>query len=197
MTRIPGAVLNAMEAFTLKGLDWKITMTEIQWREMLITLRASIKMSSESDPFAYDAASPRRMIARMLDEWIDLCETAHAPVEVVQPPMEIYAPQPIRPIPQLFKSEEWCPEADPIVNKAPRMVGIAPGADRQNRTVKAGTTARDLLDSIMGSTTAADVAHLGRNAGTSFYGSFGIIGARLAHSVGLACQNSPWFPAQG
>ncbi|KIJ70338.1 hypothetical protein HYDPIDRAFT_78670 [Hydnomerulius pinastri MD-312] len=199
LTRLPVAILNATEMFILKTLRWNATMSDIQWDEMLAYLRAHIKTGGDFDPFGYDEDSPSGMMARMLDAWISMSQPA-APVTVdaIQSPMEIHAPQPIRPIPQfrLVDADEWCPEDDPIVSLKPRTVGVAPGADRRENELKAGTTAKDLLDSILGSTASADLAYMRRTTGTSFYGSFGAFGLRLANLAGTL-QNPSWFPAQG
>ncbi|KAF9247004.1 hypothetical protein BU15DRAFT_38875, partial [Melanogaster broomeanus] len=203
LTRIPGSILNATETFALKGLRWDTMMTNAQWKDMIVYLRSHIKMGSQFDPFAYDQMSTSGKMARLLDELISLsyADEDHAAVEVVPPVMEILAPQPIRHFShwQVFEPTEWCPEDDPIINRKPRTVGIAPGADHNAGNLTSGTTAKDLLDSILGSSVVPNFTHLRQPAGTSFYGSFGAIGARLAHTVRLAgvCQNGSWFPARG
>ncbi|KAF9221922.1 hypothetical protein BS17DRAFT_709859 [Gyrodon lividus] len=203
LTHIPRAILNETETFALKGLGWNAMMTNTQWKEMIIYLRSYIKMGCQFDPFTYDEASTPGIMARLLDELVSLsyADEEYAPAKVVQPPMEIVAPQPVRHFShwQLFDPAEWCPEGDPIVNRKPRTVGIAPGADHHTMNLKAGTTAKDLLDLILTSNIAPGLTRPQRPAGTSFYGPFGAIGARLAHTVRLAgaCQNASWFPTQG
>ncbi|KIL00024.1 hypothetical protein PAXRUDRAFT_130831 [Paxillus rubicundulus Ve08.2h10] len=203
LTRIPVVILNATESFALKGIKWKAMMTNAQWKETIVCLRSYIKMGSAFDPFAYDEMSTPGIMARLLDELIYLshADEEFATVEVVHPPMEILAPQPVRHFShwQVIDPVDWYPEHDPIVNQKPRTVGTAPGADHLVKNLQSGTTAKDLLDSILAPNSVADLTYLRRPLGTSFYGSLGSIGARLAHTVRSAapCQNGSWFPAQG
>ncbi|KAF8845732.1 hypothetical protein BDN67DRAFT_892111 [Paxillus ammoniavirescens] len=201
LARIPVVVLNATESFALKGIKWNAVMTNSQWKETIVWLRSHIKMGSAFDPFGYDETSTSGIMVHLLDELISLsyADEDHVTVEVVQPPVEILAPQPVKHFShwQVFDPVDWCPEDDPIVNQKPRTVGTAPGADHLVNNRKSGTTAKDLLDSILASSSVADLTYLRRPLGTSFCGSFGAIGARLAHTVRLAaaCQNGSWFPA--
>lgn len=194
LTRIPQVILNATEKCALSCLKWNTIMTRTQWQDTTVYFRSCIKMGSAFDPFAHDEASPSGIMARYLDELIALTHTDE-PRESQQgkPAIEIVAPQPVRHSTcwGVFDAMEWRPQDDPVVNQKPRTIGIAPGADRSLGPFNVGTTAKDLLDSILGSSNAPDYKHLGRPAGTSFCGSFGAIGARLAYTVRMAraCQN--------
>ncbi|KAF8559065.1 hypothetical protein OG21DRAFT_1403745, partial [Imleria badia] len=198
LTRIPLVILNATEKYALSCLNWNVVMTRIQWQDTIIYLRSCIKMGSAFDPFAYDGTSPSGTMARCLDELISLsyADETYASQQGI-PAVEILAPQPTRHFTrwEVFDAAEWCPEGDPVVNQKPRTTGIAPGADQNSSTLKVGTTAKDLLDSILGSSNA----HLAQPAGTSSCGSFGVIGARLAHTIRIAsgCQNAYWVPSHG
>lgn len=189
LTRIPQVILNATEKHALTCLKWNAVMTRIQWQDTIIYLRSCIKMGSAFDPFAYDGNSPSSIMARYLDELVELSyedeRSQHGGFLV-----EIHAPQPIRHFThwEVFDTAEWCPKDDPVINQKPRTIGIAPGADQNSSTPKGGTTAKDLLDSILGSRNVPDLARLTQPAGTSFCGSFGIIGARLAYTIASACQ---------
>ncbi|KAG6331679.1 hypothetical protein ID866_7410 [Astraeus odoratus] len=164
--RMQDADLASTETFVLRALDWKVHMTAQQWKDMLSMLRSSELSSIDFSPFTA-VPSPRRVrIVRTLDTLISLADSmgAHThqaiydediPAHTVpswtsQGTPRIYAPQPIRPITQLFEPLEWCPEADPIVNKKPRVIGIAPGAVHHENIQKPVKTAVDLLDSVVG-----------------------------------------------
>ena len=146
-------------------------MTQAQWQDTITYLRSCIKMGSVFDPFAYDEDSPSGIMARYLDELVNLSY----PEQAVPLVVEILAPQPIRHFThwEVFSTAEWCPEDDPIINQKPRTIGIAPGADQCFSTPRVGTTAKDLLDSILGSSNVPGLTHLTRSAGTLFCGSFG------------------------
>lgn len=159
-------------------------------------------MGSAFDPFAYDETSPSGIMARYLDELISL-SCADNTYTSQQGPLtvEILAPQPIQYFTHwgVFDAAEWCPQDDPVVNRKLKTIGIAPGADQSSSTLKVGMTAKDLLESILGPTNVPDLAHLARPTGTSFCGSFGAIGTRLAHTIKItsACQSASWFPSHG
>jgi hypothetical protein len=194
LTRIPQVILNATEKCALSCLKWNTIMTRTQWQDTTVYFRSCIKMGSAFDPFAHDEASPSGIMARYLDELIALTHTDEPRTcKQSKPAIEIVAPQPVRHSTcwGVFDAMEWRPQDDPVVNQKPRTIGIAPGADRSLGPFNVGTTAKDLLDSILGSSNAPDLKHLGRPAGTSFCGSFGAIGARLAYTVRMAraCQN--------
>ena len=159
-------------------------------------------MGSTFDPFAYDEMSPPTIMACYLDELINLSyadETYTSQQGILA--VEILAPQPIRHFTHwgVFDTAEWCPKDDPVINQKPRTIGIAPGADQNSSTLRIGTTAKDLLDSILRSSNVPNIAYLALPAGTSFCGPFGAIGARLAHTVKItsACQSTSWFPSHG
>lgn len=177
-------------------------MTRIQWQDIIIYLRSCIKMGSTFDPFAYDGTSPSSIMARCLDELINLsyADETYASQQGVFA-VEILAPQPIWHFTrwEVFNAAEWCPEDDPVVNQKPRTTGIAPGADQNSSTINVGTTTKDLLDSILGSSNVSGLAHLAQPTGTSSCASFGVIGARLAHTIRIAgtCQNTHWVPSHG
>lgn len=214
MGRMPNVTFTALEAFVLNNLNWKLHMTSQQWNYILVMLRSSEHSRLDFSPFT-PTPSPRRVtVVRVLDKLILLADASGVYAGSVghdyeislrptsgflQRPLHIHAPQPIRPITaQLLAPLEWCPEADPIVNKRPRIVGIAPGADRDVSIPKSATTARDLLDLILRPPQRPVFMPLPRPAGTSFCGPFGAIGQRLAHTVGLspAWPTSSWFPSQ-
>lgn len=175
-------------------------MTRIQWQDTIIYLRSCIKMGSAFDPFAYDETSPSGIMACCLDELINLsyADETHTSWQGALA-VEILAPQPIQHFTHwgVFDAAEWCPEDDPVINQKPQTIGIAPGADQNSSTLKAGITAKDLLDLILGSSN--DLTHLEQPTSASFCGSFGAIGARLAHTVKItgACQSASWFPSHG
>lgn len=214
--RMPDVTFTVLEAFVLNNLNWKLHMTSQQWKDMLVMLRSSEHSWLDFSPFT-PTPSPRRVtVVRVLDKLILLADASGVYAGSVghdyeislcptpgflQRSLHIYAPQPIRPITaQLLVPLEWCPEADPIVNKRPRIVGIAPGADRDVSIPKpAMMTARDLLDLILRPPRHPVFMPLLRPAGTSFCGPFGAIGQRLVHTVGLspAWPTSSWFPSQG
>lgn len=214
MGRMPNVTFTALEAFVLNNLNWKLHMTSQQWKYILVTLRSSEHSRLDFSPFT-PTPSPRRVtVVRVLDKLILLADASGVYAGSVghdyeislrptsgflQRPLHIHAPQPIRPITAQFLAPlEWCPEADPIVNKRPRIVGIAPGADRDVSIPKSVTTARDLLDLILRPPQRPVFMPLPRPAGTSFCGPFGAIGQRLAHTVGLSptWPTSSWFPSQ-
>lgn len=156
-------------------------------------------MGSTFDPFAYDEASPSGIMACYLDELISLSHANETTSPEDKPLVEIVAPQPTRHFArwEVFSVTEWCPKDDPVINRKPRTIGIAPGINHRLSTPKIGATAKDLLDSILGSSNVPDLSHLPQPAGTSFCGSFGTIGARLSHTVKVpgACQTTSWFPS--
>ena len=210
MSRMPNFIFTTLESFVLRSLNWKMHMTSVQWKDMLVMLQSPEYSRLDLSSFTR-ALSPQRMIVvRILDDLIllaggtgmhagnighdyevSLCPPAGSPPR----PLQIYAPQPIRPITQLFAPLEWCPEADPIVNRRPRIVGIAPGADRDASMPKSAMTAADLLESILRSPQPRTFMPFPQSAGTSFCGPFGAIGHRLTHS-GSAWPTS-WFSSQG
>jgi hypothetical protein len=198
LARIPQVILNATEKHALSCLKWNVVMTRIQWQDTIIYLRSCIKMGSAFDPFAYDGNSPSGIMARYLDGLINLSyedETYTSQQGAFA--VEIHAPQPIQHFThwEVFDTVEWCPKDDPVINQKPRTIGIAPGADQNSSTPKRGTTAKDLLlGSVLGSSNVPDLAHLAQPTGTSFCGSFGIIGARLAYTIKIAsaCQGASW-----
>ncbi|KAL4081938.1 hypothetical protein V8B97DRAFT_2002028 [Scleroderma yunnanense] len=212
ISRVPAVIFASLEVFVLHNLNWKVHMTPQQWKDMLVMLRTSEHSRLDFSPFSTTPTLRRTTVTRVLDRLIILADVIgassgnvvhdhevsyHTPGSL-QHTIHIHAPQPIRPITQLFAPLEWCPEADPIVNKRPRIVGTAPGADRYVSTHKPTTTARDLLDMILRPAQPPVSMPLPWPAGTSFCGPFGAIGHRLAHTVGLgrAWPNSSWFPAQ-
>ena len=139
-------------------------MTQTEWQDTIIYLRSCIKMSSVFDPFAYDEASPSGVMARCLDKLINFSyKNETTPQQAAPVAMQIVAPQPVRHFThwEIFDTAEWCPEDDPVINQKPRTIGIAPGADQNLSTLKVGTTAKDLLDSILGSSKQAIISSQG------------------------------------
>ena len=205
MTRIPQVILNATEKHALNCLEWNTVMTRIQWQDTVIYLRSCIKMGSAFDPFAYDGTSPSAIMAGYLDQLLNLSYEDESDETYAHrqgaSAVEIHSPQPIQHFTrwEVFDTAEWCPKDDPVINQKPRTIGIAPGADHNSSTLKVGQTAKDLLDSILGSSNVHDLAYLAQPAGTSFCGSFGIIGARLAYTIRMssACQGASWVPSHG
>jgi hypothetical protein len=95
-----------------------------------------------------------------------------------EPPV-IHAPIPVKPLICLPDPNDWCPAADPIVNKNPRAMGIAPGSQTFAPDFRQATTALDLLEMItQGKATGM------RSWGAAVGGPLSTIGARLAHTVG-------------
>lgn len=89
-----------------------------------------------------------------------------------QDPLVVHTPTPVKPLTCLPDPSDWCPEADPIVNKNPRTMGIAPGSHNFLPELRQPTTALDLLEFITQGTWGAAVG-----------GPLSTIGAHLAHSV--------------
>jgi len=103
-------------------------------------------------------------------------KSAAAPHE--EPPV-IHAPIPVKPLTCLPDPNDWCPAADPIINKNPRAMGIAPGSQTFAPDSRQATTALDLLEMItQGKATGM------RSWGAAVGGPLSTIGARLAHTVG-------------
>jgi hypothetical protein len=98
-----------------------------------------------------------------------------------QDPLVIDAATPVKPLTCLPDPSDWCPEADPIVNKNPRTMGIAPGSHNFLSELRQPTTAMDLLEFITQGTW-----------GTAVGGPLSTFGAHLAHSVGRygPCQTT-------
>ncbi|KAI6101576.1 hypothetical protein EDD16DRAFT_1649396 [Pisolithus croceorrhizus] len=189
--QLPVAILVAMESFVLQGLRWNVHMTPTQWKDMLTMLRSSEPSYVELDPFSVVPTPRSIIIVRILDKLTHLADAMETCVDQCvydhddsvgnmlspshQNPLHIHALQPIRPSTKSFVPLEWCPEADPIVNKKPRIIGIAPGTEDHHST-KSVFFPRPLAASLHS-------------------GPFGTIGNRLTHTLNHSWPT--WFPAQG
>lgn len=203
--QLPTPVLAAMESLVLQGLDWKVHMTPTQWKDMLTTLRSSEPSYMEFNPSELAPIQRRTIVVRILDRLARLADAMEACTEydnfmccmlgpAHQSLLHVHALQPIKPSAEFFASLEWCPEADPIVNKKPRIIGIAPGSEDQY--VPKPLTVSELVDSILKPNHPTKSIYFPRPVRTSLHGGpFGAIGQRLAHTVNHSWSN--WFPAQG
>lgn len=209
-SQLPAAILAAMEVFVLQGLRWKVHMSPTQWKDMLTMLRSSEPSYVELNPFT-TAPTPRStIIVRILDKLIHLADTMETCIDqsvhdyddsvgnmlspAHQNPLPIHALQPIKPSAEFFMPLEWCPEADPIVNKKPRIIGIAPGTGDQY--VLKPLTAYGLLGPTLKPNHSTKSIYFPRPLATSLHGgSLGAIGNRLTHTMNHSWPN--WFPCQG
>ncbi|KAI6034063.1 hypothetical protein BKA83DRAFT_4184411 [Pisolithus microcarpus] len=175
-SQLPAAILAAMEVFVLQGLRWKVHMSPTQWKDMLTMLRSIIITCIDQSVHDYD------------DSVGNMLSPAH------QNPLPIHALQPIKPSAEFFMPLEWCPEADPIVNKKPRIIGIAPGTGDQY--VLKPLTAYGLLGPTLKPNHSTKSIYFPRPLATSLHGgSLGAIGNRLTHTMNHSWPN--WFPCQG
>lgn len=205
--QLPAAILAAMEAVVLQGLRWNVHMTHTQWKDMLTMLRTFEPSYVELNPFTTTPTPRSTIIVRILDKLIHLADTIEACIDqsvhdyddsvgnmlspAHQNPLRIYALQPIEPMAEFFTPLEWCPEADPIVNKKPRIIGIAPGTGDQKPL-----TACRLLDPTLKPNHSTKSIYFPRPLSTSLHGgSLGAIGNRLTHTMNHPWPN--WFPCQG
>lgn len=104
----------------------------------------------------------------------------------LQEPLVIHAPIPVKPLTCLPDPNNWCPAADPIVNKNPRAMGIAPGNYDFAPDFRQATTALDLLELI------TQGKGPGMRSWSAAVGPLSTFGACLAHTVGLygPCQTT-------
>ncbi|KAI6164939.1 hypothetical protein EDD17DRAFT_320010 [Pisolithus thermaeus] len=208
--QLPVAILVAMESFVLQGLRWNVHMTPTQWKDMLTMLRSSEPSYVELDPFSVVPTPRSIIIVRILDKLTHLADAMETCVDQCvydhddsvgnmlspshQNPLHIHALQPIRPSTKSFVPLEWCPEADPIVNKKPRIIGIAPGTEDQY--VLKPLTVCKLLDPTLKPSHSTKSVFFPRPLAASLHsGPFGTIGNRLTHTLNHSWPT--WFPAQG
>lgn len=182
-TAIPSTILNNVEMTALNSLGYmgNIPMSALP----IFTLRLRTCSAHLSD-------SNRLIVHRVLDDLLAVNKTADINTTFVryqgrkksaaapreEPPV-IHAPIPVKPLTCLSDLNDWCPAADPIVNKNPRAMGIAPGSQPFAPDFRQATTALDLLEMItQGKATGM------RSWGAAVGGPLSTIGARLAHTVG-------------
>jgi hypothetical protein len=185
-TAIPSSTLTNVEKTALASLGYLGYIPSSSLHSWVLGLRVSSSQLS-SDKSA--------VIFRVLDDVLAVNEATDINTTFIryrgqkkkiaavprQDPLIIHAPTPVKPLTCLPDPSCWCPEADPIVNKNPRTMGIAPGSHIFAPESKQPTTALDLLEFITQGTWGAAVG-----------GPLSTIGAHLAHSVGRygPCQTT-------
>lgn len=185
-TAIPSSTLTNVEKTTLSSLGYLGYIPSSSLHSWVLGLRVSSSQLS---------SDKRVVVFRVLDDVLAINEVTDVNTTFIryrgrkkkmaaaprQDPLMIHAPTPAKPLTCLPDPSDWCPEADPIVNKNPRTMGIAPGSHNFVPELRQPTTALDLLEFITQGTWGAAVG-----------GPLSTIGARLAHSVGRygPCQTT-------
>jgi hypothetical protein len=189
-TAIPSSILNNVERTALMSLGYLGNIPTEALHNFILRLRGgSIHVT---DRHSY-------IVHRVLDDVLSVNQTEGNNTTFVryqgrkkksaprQEPPVIHAPIPVKPLTRLPDPNDWCPAADPIVNKNPRAMGIAPGSHNFAPDLRQGTTALDLLEMI----TQGKGPGM-RSLGAAVGGPLSTFGARLAHTVGLygPCQTT-------
>ncbi|KAG2152909.1 hypothetical protein DEU56DRAFT_727323 [Suillus clintonianus] len=184
-TAIPSSTLVNVETTALTSLGYIMYIPRSSLHSWVLELRtSSSRLSGDNSA----------IISRVLDDVLAIEATGFnvafiryrgrkkkTAAALRQDPPVIHAPTPVKPLTCLPDPSDWCPEADPIVNKNLRTMGIAPGSHNVVPELRQPTTALDLLEFITQGTWGAAVG-----------GPLSTIGARLAHSVGRygPCQTT-------
>lgn len=183
---IPSSTLTNVEKTALASLGYLGYIPSSSLHSWVLGLRiSSSQLSSDKSV----------VIFRVLDDMLAVSEATDVNTTFIryrgrkkkiaaaprQDPLMIHAPTPVKPLTCLPDPSDWCPEADPIVNKNPRTMGIAPGSHNFAPESRQPTTALDLLEFITQGTWGAAVG-----------GPLSTISAHLAHSVGRygPCQTT-------
>lgn len=185
-TAIPSSTLINVENTALASLGYLGYIPSSSLHSWVLGLRASSSQLSSDNSV---------IISRVLDDVLAVNEDAGINTTFIryrsrkkniaaaprQDPLVIHVPTPVKPLTCLPDPSDWCPEADPIVNKNPRTMGIAPGSHNFLPELRQPTTALDLLEFITQGTWGAAVG-----------GPLSTIGTHLAHSVGRygPCQTT-------
>jgi hypothetical protein len=186
ITAIPCSTLTNVEKTALTSLGYLGYIPSSSLHSWVLGLRvSSSQLSSDNSVIIY----------RVLDDVLAVHDDTNINATFVryrsrkkkiavaprQDPLVIDAPTPVKPLTCLPDPSDWCPEADPIVNKNPRTMGIAPGSHNFFPELRQPTTAMDLLEFITQGTW-----------GTAVGGPLSTFGAHLAHSVGRygPCQTT-------
>lgn len=186
ITAIPCSTLTNVEKTALTSLGYLGYIPSSSLHSWVLGLRvSSSQLSSDNSVIIY----------RVLDDVLAVHDDTNINTTFVryrsrkkkiavaprQDPLVIDAPTPVKPLTCLPDPSDWCPEADPIVNKNPRTMGIAPGSHNFFPELRQPTTAMDLLEFITQGTW-----------GTAVGGPLSTFGAHLAHSVGRygPCQTT-------
>lgn len=186
MTAIPSTTLTNVEKTALASLGYLGYIPRSSLHSWVLGLRGSSSQLSRDKSV---------VISRVLNDMLAVNEATDVNTTFIryrdqkkkisvaprQDPLIIHAPTPIKPLACLPDPSDWCPEADPIINKNPRTMGIAPGSHNFAPEWRQPTTALDLLEFITQGTWGAAVG-----------GPLSAIGAHLAHSVGRygPCQTT-------
>ncbi|OAX39754.1 hypothetical protein K503DRAFT_688980 [Rhizopogon vinicolor AM-OR11-026] len=183
-TTIPSTILNNVERTALSSLGYLGNIPSYALHSFILSLRACSTHLSDSNS---------HILHRVLDDVLAVNKTTEINTIFVrypgrkkksaaaprpEPPV-IHAPIAVKPLTCLPDPNDWCPAADPIVNKNPRAMGIAPGSHNFAPDFRQGTTALDLLEMI----TQGKGPGM-RSWGAAVGGPLSTIGARLAHTVG-------------
>lgn len=185
-TAIPSSTLTNVEKTALASLGYLGYIPSSSWHSWVLGLRVSSSQLSSDKSI---------VIVRVLDDVLAVNKATNVNTTFIryrgrkkkiaaaprQDLLMIHAPTPVKPLACLPDPSDWCPEADPIVNKNPRTMGIAPGSHNFAPESRQPTTALDLLEFITQGTWGAAVG-----------GPLSAIGAHLVHSVGRygPCQTT-------
>lgn len=186
ITTIPCSTLTNVEKTALTSLGYLGYIPSSSLHSWVLGLRVSSRQLSSDNSV---------VIYRVLDDVLAVNDNTNINTTFVryrsrkkkiavaprQDPLVIHAPTPVQLLTRLPDPSDWCPEADPIVNRNPRTMGIAPGSHNFLPELRQPTTALDLLEFITQGTWGAAVG-----------GPLSTIGAHLAHSVGRygPCQTT-------
>ncbi|KAG1753793.1 uncharacterized protein EDB91DRAFT_417587 [Suillus paluster] len=194
-TAIPSSTLTNVEKTALMSLDYVVNIPRSALHGWILGLRA---------PSSGLAGDNSAIILRILDDVLAINEATEVNTTFMRyrgrkkktaatPHQElpvIHVPTPVKPLTCLPDPSDWCPQADPVVNKNsrmsdwcpeadpivkrnPRTMGIAPGSHNFVHELRQPTTALDLLELITQGTWGAAVG-----------GPLSTIGAHFAHTVG-------------
>src|SRR6267154_3083440 len=153
ITTISSTILNNVERTALMSLGYLVHIPQNELHCWMLGLRTSSSHLSRDNS---------AIIHRVFDDVLAVNEATKVNTAFVryrgrkkkaaaalrhEPPV-IHAPIPAKPLTCLPDPSDWCPEADPIINKNPRTMGIAPGSHNFAPELRQSTTALDLLELI-------------------------------------------------
>jgi len=190
MTAIPSTILNNVERTALMSLGYLGNIPKDSLHDFIFHLRAcSVHLCDSNSNMAHRVLDDVLAVNKGKDintTFVRYQRRKRKPAVVpLQEPPVMHAPVPVKPLICLPDPNNWCPAADPIINKNPRAMGIAPGSQHIAPDFRQATTALDLLELItQGKGTGM------RSWGTTVGGPLSAFGARLAYTVGLygPCQ---------
>ncbi|KAG2158910.1 uncharacterized protein EDB93DRAFT_1075524 [Suillus bovinus] len=184
-TAIPSSTLTKVEMTALASLGYLGYIPSSSWHSWVLGLRvSSSQLPSNKSVVIFRVLDDVLAVNKAVDVNTTFIRYRGRKKQIAAPrqdPLMIHVPTPVKPQNRLPDPSDWCPEADPVVNKNPRTMGIAPGSHNFAPESRQPTTALDLLEFITQGTWGAAVG-----------GPLSTIGAHLVHSVGRygPCQTT-------